>query len=157
MRSQDTEDHGNQISTVLCLNKISSREQVAIFVLKELGLIVRQSDKFPRGSCKLKNDQTSCVETELTPHPVNFQATASLLFIVRNHHSSLFLTGINIPLVKAPAPGSCGFKSSLNTVATWDQRVPPGEPVSWEAQQLKAECLLNSPQPRFVALGKEEP
>lgn len=38
---------------MLCLNKISSREKVAIFVLKELGLIVRQSDKFPRGSCKL--------------------------------------------------------------------------------------------------------
>lgn len=97
--------------------EILKRKNVAIFVLKELGLIVRQSDKFPRGSCKLKDDQISCVETELTPHPVNFQATASLSFIIRNHHCTLFLTGINIPLVKVPAPGSCGFKSSLNTVA----------------------------------------
>lgn len=126
---------------MLCLKRKSSREKkVAIFVLKELGLIVRQSDKFPRGSCKLQGDQISCVETELTPHPANFQATASLSFIIRNHHRTLFLTGINIPLVKGPAPGSCGFKSSLNTVTHWDQPAPPlggwGSPTA-----LKVECL----------------
>lgn len=98
-------------------NPQEKKKKVAIFVLKEFGLIVRRSDKFPRGSCKLQGDQTSCVEMELTPHPATFQATASLSFIIGDHHRTLFLTGINIPLVKAPAPGSCGFKSSLNTVA----------------------------------------
>lgn len=135
---------------MLCLKRNSSREKkVAIFVLKELGLIVRQSDKFPRGSCKLQGDQISCVETELTPHPANFQATASLSFIIRNHHRTLFLTGINIPLVKGPAPGSCGFKSSLNTVTHWDQR---GSSSRWVGKPNSSQSWV----PSFVALDKEE-
>lgn len=119
------------------------------FVLKEFGLIVRWSDKFPTGSCKLQDDQISCVETELTPHPANFQATTSLSFIIRDHHRTLFLTGINILLVKAPAPGSCGFKSSLNTVAHWDQRSSSSR---WVGKPSSSQNWV----PSFVTLEEKE-
>jgi hypothetical protein len=40
----------------LCHNRKSSREKgVTIFVLKDLGPIVKESNKFPKGSGKLKD------------------------------------------------------------------------------------------------------